>query len=526
MQCGWRSAAHDNRATGGDEETMKKKTKIVILIVLILAAGAVLWFVSPGERKVDQAVESYTVARGDVEVTITGSGILEAKDTTEIKLPQGIEIDTIFVEKGDVVKAGDVLASLDASSLQVRAAELSAQMAALDRQLGTRQVQTVITTPVKGRVKYLPATEDDDVIETVNEHGALAILSTDGLMQVELKTNSVLALNADVTVKWSGGSDEGKVASRIENGYLITVSDEDAPYHGKANVYYDATLVGSGTLGIHAPLAIFGNGGTIDTNHVKVDANLSAGSKLFTLTNEPVTNTYRQTLADRNEAAEQLQTVLAYVNHPNVLASDSGTVNEICITEGKKTVSPDGSSETTAFVLGIGGATKMSVDVDELDINSVQVGQKATITLDAFSEENFQATVTRISHIGEPSGSITTYETDLELANDPRLMAGMNGSAVILAQSVSDVLTVPLGAVHEDENGSYVYLLDASDAQRKVYIQTGLSDGGYAEVKTGLAEGDRIVYSKPTHSITMMNGQTIDADTLKSVSPFGGMMND
>jgi len=504
---------------------MKKRSKVLILLVAVVAVAAVIFLVNPFQAADQQAVESYTVGRGDVDVTITGSGMLEANDTSDIILPEGIEIDTIFVEKGDVVTEGDVLASLDVASLQYRAAELSSQLTALDQQLGARKLKSTITTPVAGRIKYLPVSKDDDVIEAVNTHGSLAILSTDEMMQVELKTHSVLALNAEVTVKWNGGSDDGKVASRIDGGYLITLNDTDAPYLGKADVYYDATLVGSGTLDIHAPLAIFGNGGTIAEIHYKLDSELYAGAKLFTLDNEPATDTYRQTLADRNEKAEQLQTILRYENHPNVLANASGTVNEIMAVEGKKTVCADGSGEMTAFVLGTGGATKMTIDVDELDINSVDVGQNASITLDAFSTEVFPARVTRISHIGVPSGSITTYETDLELAVDDRLMAGMNGSAVILADSVKNALTIPLGAIHEDENGSYVYLLGVGDMQQKVYIQTGLSDGTYAEVTHGLKEGDRIVYITKKNSFTTPLGMTIDEDMMK-MSPMGGMMHD
>ncbi len=505
---------------------MKKRSKLIILLVAIIAIVAVVVVVNPSSKTKTNAIESYTVGRGDVEVTITGSGMLETEDTIDLNLPEGIEIDTIFVKKGDIVTEGDVLASLDIPSLQYRAAELSSQLTALDQQLGARKLKSTITTPVKGRIKYLPVSEDDDVIEAVNLHGALAILSTDELMQIELKTSSTLALNAEVTVKWNGGSEDGKVASRIEGGYLITLDDADAPYLAKADIYYDATLVGSGTLDIHTPLAIFGNGGTIDEIHYEVDDELYAGATMFTLDNEPATDTYRQTLADRNEKAEQLQMVLMYENRPNVLATASGTVNEILITEGKKTVCTDGSGETTAFVLGTGGATKMTIDVDELDINAVAVGQTATITLDAFSTEVFPASVTRISHIGEPSGSITTYETDLQLAFDNRLMSGMNGSAVILADSVQNALIVPLGAIHEDAGGSYVYLMGIGDMQQKTYIQTGLSDGTNAEVISGLKEGDRIAYAAPKRGFTTPMGVTIDEDMMKNMNPMGGMFNE
>lgn len=477
----------------------KKRTGLWVLFIvaaLLIAAFFLVPRILAGRLADTQnMVSSYTVGRGDVEVTITSSGSLEAEDTQDVDLPVGIEVDTVFSKAGDVVRAGDVLATLNTTSLQNRAAELSADLASLDRQLGSRKTSSTIKTSVKGRVKYLPVAVDEDVIEAVNRYGALAILSTDGLMQVEVQTDAALALNGEVTVQWDGGSETGTVVSKLENGYMITFDDTDAPYLGTAEVYSDKTLIGTGTMQLHAPLAIFGNGGTIEKIHVKMDARVYSGGTLFTLDNEPATDSYRQTLADRVDKAEQLQTILMYQNSPNVIAPVDGVISEVSITEGKETTAEGEATEMNAFTLGTGGAVKMTVDVDELDINSIAVGQTAAVTLDAFSTETFTATVTRISHIGEESGSITVYKVDLLLDYDDRLMDGMNGSAVIMTDSVQNVIVIPLGAVHEDVGGSYVYVLDASDMQGKTYISTGLSDGNNAEVTQGLNEGDRIVYS-------------------------------
>ena len=490
---------------------MKKKRKIwpiVLCVVLLLAAGLfVPKFLEASKTQEDSAaVSGYTVGRGDVEVTITGSGMLESADTMDINLPEGVKIDTIFVKEGDVVQEGDVLASFDTDSLEHRVAELSTELSSLDRELGSRKLNGTIKTPVKGRIKYQPAGKDDDVLETVNHYGALAILSTDGMMQVALETDKVLALNTEVTVKWNDGSAVGKVASRMDGGYLITLDDDEAPYQVDAEVCYDGETIGFGKLEIHAPLAIFGNGGTIERIHYKVGARVEANATLFTLDNEPATDRYRQALADRNEKAEQLQKILVYQKNPQVVSPESGTINVIAITEGKKTQSEDQSGEVAAFTLGTGGATKMTVSVDELDIPKVAPGQKAELTLDAFASEKFTAEVERISHVGTASGSITTYATDLKLPYDERLMAGMNGSAVILSDSVQNVLVVPLGAIHEDANGSYVYVLDSANEQEKTYITTGLSNGRYAEVKGGLNEGDRIAYAPTSSGLHMMGG--------------------
>ena len=467
------------------KKSRKKKVLIWVLIVLLALAGGG-WYamkrMNDAMQTAASAQNTYTVTRGNVSVTITGSGKLETPDTADVTLPVGVKVDTLFVKEGDSVKAGDVLAALDGDSLQYRAAELSSELAALDQQLGSRKTRSRITAPVEGRIKYQPAAAGDDVIEAVNEYGCLAILSTDGSMEVRLQTEAALSLNDKVTVQWDGG-------------WLVTFSDEKAPYQETAEVYSDSMLLGSGVMEIHAPLAIFGNGGTISEVSYSVNTRVYAGTTLFTLENEPDTDNYRKALSDRNEKAGQLQDMLMLQTSRNVVAPADGTVRLIGVEEGKKTASADGSGDVTAFTLGSGGAVKMTVEVDELDVAKVQVGQSAEVTLDAFSGEKFAAEVSRISRIGKPSGSITVYETDLLLTGDDRLLEGMNGTAVILSERKENVLLIPLGAVHEDENGSYVNRVSADGSTERAAIETGLSDGSNAEVLSGLNEGDEIAYT-------------------------------
>lgn len=501
---------------------MKKKKSRLILWILIaaLAIGAVVvlprMFVPADEQSTVQGT-TCSVTRGDISATITGNGRLETADTLEIDLPVGVNVETVFVETGDMAHAGDVLATLDASSLETRAAELSAELSALDAQLSARKTVSEIKSPAKGRIKYQPVAEEDDVIAAVNEYGCLAILSIDGLMQLDIRTESQLSLNAEVSVKWNGGSADGTVAAQIDGGYRITLEDEDAPYLGQADVYYNAAKIGSGALEIHAPLAIFGNGGTISEVHCDVDDDVALNAKLFTLSNEPAVDSYRQILSSRNEKAEQLQNVLQYLADPAVLAPEDGVVMSVGLTEGKKTFSTDGSADMTAFCMGVGGAVKMTVDVDELDISKLEVGQTATVTLDAFTGESFSATVTRISRIGTPSGSITTYATELCLEGDERLLSGMNGSAVILSETAEDVLIVPLAGVYEDAQGPYVQKLGSDGTQNKTYIETGLSDGTNVQVLRGLSEGDEIICQTSMSSFEKMQQMMLESHAM-----FGG----
>jgi HlyD family secretion protein len=143
-------------------------------------------------------------------------------------------------------------------------------------------------------------------------------------------------------------------------------------------------------------------------------------------------------------------------------------------------------------VLYTGGALKMMVSVDELDIESVALGQSATVTLDAFPDEKFAGSVTRISNVGETAKSVATFSVELTLDADARLKLGMNGNATILVDQATDALILPIAAISEDADGAYVYV---GDELVKTYITTGLSDGTNAVVTGGLSEGDVVKYA-------------------------------
>lgn len=501
----------------------KRKWPKVVALVLVLAAAAALLLpkMLGGQQNTVLSANmiEHTVSRGDLSVTVTGSGRLETADVLAVELPVGVKIDEIFVEQGDIVEEGDFLAAIDVDSASDRAAQLSAELGTLDMQLMMRRTVGQISAPVKGRVKQISAAEDGDVIETINRCGSLAVLSTDGLMQIEIDTDSELAMNAEVDVKWNGGSEEGTVAGKTEGGYLITFSDEDAPYLAEADVYYNVEKIGTGVMEIHAPLTVLGNGGTIEQIHKEVDDQINAGAKLFTLSNEPAVDSYRQTLASRNEKAEQFQAVLALIDEPCICAPEDGIVQGIFVQEDEKTASADMAGNMKAFELGIGGAVQMTVNIDELDIAKIKVGQEVAVTLDAITGESFAASVSRISYIGQNTGSITTYAAQITLEADERLLPGMNGSAVICAETAENALLVPLSAVSEDEEGEFVNVAGAEGEHRIVRIETGLSDGTNAQVLSGLNEGDVIVYRGSMNAFLLMQQKMME----NQAAMFGGV---
>ena len=483
-------------------QNKKKKTRVWlwVLIAVVVTIVIGLLVISNAVRSAAKPVyTSYTVENGTVERTITGSGRLSSADSETLQLPAGVLVDTVPAKAGDVVKAGDVLATLDVDSLRDAAAQVSTELSSLDRSISSRSDVTQIKAPIRGRVKYLPAAVGDDARTVISQYGMLALLSSDELMQVTIETSAPLKLYSDVSVRWDGGKVKGMVYEKTETGYLVTMTDNGTPYLAKAQVYDGDTLLGEGTLEIHAPVAVLAAGGEITEVAVEENTLIYANHKMFTLDNAPSSASYQTSFADRTEKAALYAQLLAYIQDPRVLAPADATIQDVKITRNTDvpaTTSTDGLSD--AFVLHTGGAVKLDIDADELDIDSVAVDQTATVTLDAYPGESFVAVVSHISHIGNVSGSITTYPVEVTLGYEARLLEGMNGSAVILTASKSNVPLIPVKLIIEDSSGAYVNVKNAAGEIERRDIVTGLSDGTSAEVVSGLVAGDVVWYVDET----------------------------
>ena len=488
-------------------QTKKKKTRVWLWILLAVVAtiAVVLLLLSSALNRASQPVyTAYTVENGTVERTITGSGRLASADSETLQLPGGVLVESVAVEAGDTVSAGDVLATLDVDSLRDLAATTNSELSTLDSQISSRSSVTRVKAPARGRVKYLPAAKGDDVLGVIGKYGALALISTDEKMQVEITTDQTLTLYSNVTVRWDGGKATGMLYEKTPTGYLVTLKDNGTPYQATAQVYDGDVLLGEGTLDIHAPVAVLASGGEI--TDVKVDENdfVYANTNLFSLENAPAGASYNTANADRAEKAALYSLLLTYLQDPRIVAPTDGVINDVKVSDGVNVAaSTDSDGLTDAFVLLTGGAVKLTIDADELDIDSVAIGQSASVTLDAYPSESFAATVSHISRIGTVSGSITTFPVEVTLGYEARLLEGMNGSAVILTSKKENVPLIPVDLIIEDSSGAYVNVKNASGALERRDITTGLSDGTNAEVTSGLVAGDQVWYLEEATTATI-----------------------
>lgn len=172
-------------------------------------------------------------------------------------------------------------------------------------------------------------------------------------------------------------------------------------------------------------------------------------------------------------------------------SSDSSSTSSI-------TSSDTNTELTSAFSIASGEEMTLSVNVDEMDILSIEKGQKATVTFDAIENKEYEGKITSIDKNGTTSNGTTKYPVEITLTKEDSMMAGMNASVTITISEVSDALLVPAAAVTEEGNTSYVYTEKDSktgELSGKTEVQTGDTDGTNIVITSGVSEGDTVYYS-------------------------------
>ncbi len=156
------------------------------------------------------------------------------------------------------------------------------------------------------------------------------------------------------------------------------------------------------------------------------------------------------------------------------------------------------STDVAAFTISSDDNMVLSVNVDELDINSVSKGQTAALTFDAIEDKEFEGEVTKVGSSASASGGVAKYSVNITVARDSRMKTGMNASATITVESREDVITIPVDAIQEKGNRTFVYTgRDAEgNPSDETEVTTGLSDGSTVEITEGLAEGDTVYYQR------------------------------
>ena len=182
------------------------------------------------------------------------------------------------------------------------------------------------------------------------------------------------------------------------------------------------------------------------------------------------------------------------------------------------------SSMVTVFTISKNENVLLSVNIDELDILSIQEGQKAAVTLDALEGQEFEGEITKISRTASNSGGVTKYTAEVTIPKEESMLAGMNASAVITIERKENVLTLSADALQERGNRTFIYTETGEDGMLsgEVEVETGISDGTNVEIVSGLESGQTVYY----HRVASENeGEEGFGGMMMNGMPGGGMQN-
>ncbi|NLC31982.1 MAG: HlyD family efflux transporter periplasmic adaptor subunit, partial [Clostridiales bacterium] len=463
----------------------KRQLKALALCLMMLMLIAPASAQSPAAASETQDTYSeVTLKKGSITQNVIATGSLRFENEESLALPEALTIESIEVEAGEFVAAGQVLARYDEKALKdsLKEAEdaLVFQNETITGLLSGQSSEGSIKTAIAGVVKKLNLDAGQPVQQTLQERPA-AIISVDGLMQVSIVPAQPLNLGQEVKIKLGTLTQTGSVARLSSEGRaLITFPDTKAEIDEPMQVTLNGFTIGEGKAQVNLPYELYTlMDGVVDSVLVKVNSIVRPNSTLYKIKNLAPSADYERALEDREEL---YQTILLYqglMAEPVFLSPIDGIAAEVQAQENialekdevwLRLFHPD------SFVL--------DVAVDELDILSLQTGQEGIATLDALTKAEFPVTVEKIYLLGNTSGGITNYSVSLSIRGDERLRSGMNGTVTLRVGEVSEAVLLPLAALMSDRGGNYV-LLKGEGTQSsgiKTYIEVGLSDANFAAV--------------------------------------------
>lgn len=522
-----------------DARRKKKRRKLIVTISICVAAIVVIVAlvlilqskVSSTYASSEDAVESAEVTTGSISETITGSGTLTSSDVESIDIPSDVEITDFYVEVGDSVSEGDLLASVSTSTLQSAMSDLQDQLDAVDEEiesLSAESVSSTITAGTSGRVKKIYAEADTEVADTMYEYGALILISIDGYMAVEIETDD-LETGDSVTVTDSDGTEyDGTVEEAADGTAVILITDNGPEYEDEVTVTdSDGNEIGTGTLYIHQEMAVTGYAGTVSSISVSENDSVSSGATLITLTDTELSVNYDSLLSERETIEESLETLIRIYKEGGICATCDGVIESVYDSSS----STSSGSSVTAVTIASNTSMTITVSVDESDILYISEGLEAQVTISSISDDAVSGTVTDIDTEASSSSGVTTYSATVTIDKTEDMLSGMSASVVIVIQGVEDALLIPVDALYQTSSTSYVYTeYDESTGELSgmVEVTTGLSNGSYVEITDGLEEGDTVYYaasssdSSSDFDLSGFGDVTGGDSTIGGDSSFGG----
>lgn len=518
----------------------KKKRRRLALVALLLVA-ALLWFVVrpmiAAKAGIDSGYRNFAAERRDISVEISGSGVLLPADSYNIiGLVQGDILAADF-EEGDYVEKDTLLYQIDSSDAErsIEQAEIALRNADLsyagivDNLDGLEPQATV-----SGRVAKLHVDSGDEV----NAGALLAEIRDSDTMKLtvpfhQMQVSSIgVGAMATVTISDTGEQLIGtvtKVSGMAEagvGGTLVCNVEISVPNPGGITGGMTATASVNGVACAAAgsfanstsSMVYAGAAGTIGKIYVGEGQRVEKNQALMALDSDAAERQLESAGLSRRASELSLENARDMLENYAIKAPISGTIVEKNYKAGD-TLDSTSAMGPMAVIYDMSYLT-LTLNIDELYIQDIRVGQKVLLEADAAEGQVFTGVVDRIGINGNVLSGVTTYPVRVIVENYGSLLPGMNVTADIVVEEAKDILTVPVSAV---QRGNTVLVADEAAegdpekgipaGYRQVEVEVGRADDEYIEILSGVQEGEMVAVNTNTTSLF---------ETMINASPMGG----
>ena len=495
----------------------RKNWKWMVPVVCVAVLGG--WFILRPDRAQDANVDvSYvqtTPEKRDLSNSLSGTGTLNPANTYNVKSLVAGKVLTSTIEEGDIVEEGTVLYTVDASDATTKAEQASITLQQAQRSYDKTVDRQYVRAEVAGVVATLKVAKGDEVtsgqeVAVIRDSskmvlqlefpaadaatfsvGQSAEVTLDGTFETltgtvtavtgtdALSTGNLLTRTVTITVRNAGGLTTAQAATATING-VSCIAAKCFEYQAERTL---TTLAA----------------GTVTAINVQEGGAVNKDDIVLQISGEDLTEAIQSAAETLRSAELNMDNLQEAMNNYTVTSPISGTIIEKNAKAGDALTA--GADLCTIYDLSY---LVMVINVDELQVSDVSVGQSVQVTADAVPDKTYTGTVTRVSMKGSSNGGTTTYPVTVRIDETEGLRPGMNANAEIVIAEAKNALAVPNAAI---VRGGYVLVtkdspsaanadpdMTAPEGYVYVPVKIGVSDDDYTQIISGVTGNDTVAY--------------------------------
>jgi HlyD family secretion protein len=516
---------------------MKKKGLLISAIVIVLlVAGGLGYRVWANSQNSDSSeIQTTMVSRGSLESTLSSSGNTLTGQSATIAWETSGKVSEVTLRPGDVVTEDQVLAVLDQSTLSnemIKAKQdlITAQQT-LDDLLNSKLQQAQALQALEEAQKALDSLKQTAAEESSQAQLALANAqdaleeaqrtrnamnyphSSDKLTIEKAETDYLLAKQAYKEALQEYYKYENK---KLTNDKRVRALNELITARQKMETTF-ATY--NWYLQNYTDIEIAQADAELAVAQANLEVTQAEWERLKDGTSKAAIALAEATLVDAQRewervkdgpnaediaAAEaEIEAAEAILDNAQLLSPFNGTITEVDVKSGDLVRSGD-----SAFRIDDLAAMYIELQISEVDLASLDVGQQAVIEFDAIADKEYTGEVTEIGMIGSVSQGVVNYPVTVRVTNaDEDIRPGMTASVTIIVDQREDALLVPNKAIRTSGGQQYVTVMFEGQ-QINVPVTVGLVGDSMSEViSERLMEGDAVVINSTTSTTTASNSQ-------------------